>query len=131
LRLAGFVVRKGDNDLRPGIAAASARLESGQLRVVEGACPNLLAKAGLYRYGDSGEDRSSEVPRDEHNHALAALRYLISRLDAGTMARLRKRGGSKKEADDAPSPGAKENRPPAERRWLSVRNEQLWTRVQF
>jgi hypothetical protein len=41
-------------------------------------------EAGLYRYGDAGE-----APVDEHNHALSALRYLISRLDARKMARLR------------------------------------------
>lgn len=81
LRCAGFVVRSGDNALRPGIAAVSARIENGSLRVIQGACPNLLAEAELYRYGD--DKQTEETPLDEHNHALAALRYLISRLDAG------------------------------------------------
>src|SRR5262249_32777234 len=36
LRCAGFAVRRGDNALRPGIAAVSARLGDGSLRVVEG-----------------------------------------------------------------------------------------------
>ena len=80
LRCAGFTVRKGNNAKRPGIAAVSARLQNGTLRVVEGRCPNLLAEAGLYRHGDD------ETPVDEHNHALDALRYLISRLDARHMA---------------------------------------------
>jgi hypothetical protein len=60
---------------------------SGTLKVVEGRCPNLLAEAGLYRYDDSPSERLTETPIDEHNHALAALRYLISRLDAGRLAR--------------------------------------------
>jgi hypothetical protein len=110
LRCAGFTVLEGDNALRPGIAAVSARLENGTLRILEGCCPNLLAEAGLYRYsGDAGE-----APVDEHNHALAALRYLVSRLDARHMARNR----------DGPAP------PPAPRRqrpWLRLDNEVLWT----
>jgi hypothetical protein len=46
LRCAGLVIREGRNDVRPGIAAISARLEDGTLRVLDGACPNLLAEAG-------------------------------------------------------------------------------------
>jgi hypothetical protein len=87
LRCAGFVVLAGNNSLRPGIAAVSARLAGGTLRVVEGCCPNLLAEAALYRYGDDPAEPHAEAPMDESNHALAALRYLISRLDAGKMAR--------------------------------------------
>jgi hypothetical protein len=44
LRLAGFLIRTGDNSLRSGIAAVSARLENGTLRVVQGCCPNLLPR---------------------------------------------------------------------------------------
>jgi hypothetical protein len=53
LRVAGFKVRKGINDLRMGIAAVSARVEDGRLRIVEGRCPNLLTEAGMYRWGES------------------------------------------------------------------------------
>jgi hypothetical protein len=77
LRWAGFTVHEGDNALRPGIAAVTARVESRRLLVLEGRCPNLVAEAGLYRYGDGpAEGRGGEAPVDEHNHALAALRYL-------------------------------------------------------
>src|SRR6516225_5406790 len=65
LRCAGFTVHAGDNSLRPGIAAVSARLENGTLRVLEGACPNLLAEAGLYRYSDEAGGRHAEAPVDE------------------------------------------------------------------
>jgi hypothetical protein len=114
LRLAGFVVREGDNALRPGIAAVSARLESGSLRVVEGRCPNLVAEAGLYRYPDGAEERHGENPLDEHNHALAALRYLIASIDAGHLARRRKL---------APPANAAPRR---ERTWLRLDNPALW-----
>ncbi len=89
LRMAHFKVREGNNSLRPGIAAVTARLEDGALRVVEGCCPNLLAEAGLYRYSDEAGERHSENPLDEHKHALAALRYLICAIDARRMARPR------------------------------------------
>jgi hypothetical protein len=104
LRCAGLTVRGGDNALRPGLAAVSARLENGTLRVVAGRCPNLLAEAGLYRYSDDRRDRHAEVPVDEHNHALAALRHLISRRDARHMARLR----TGRRPDDTPPESAPE-----------------------
>jgi hypothetical protein len=112
LRCAGYVVHAGDNALRPGIAAVSARLENGTLRVQEGRCPNLLAEAALYRYSDGAGDRHAEAPVDEHNHALAALRYLVSRLDARQMAR----NGHRPEGS-----------PPPSRPWLRLDNEELWT----
>jgi len=93
LRAAGMVVRRGDNDLRAGIAAVSARLRTGRLKVRRPRCPSLLAEAGLYRYPTPDERRrSGEDPVDDHNHALAALRYLIARLDAGFLARFRGAG---------------------------------------
>jgi hypothetical protein len=120
LRCAGFVVQAGDNALRPGIAAVSARLEHGTLRVLEGRCPNLLAEAALYRYGSDAGDRHAEAPVDDHNHALAALRYLVTRLDARRMAHDRRR------AADAPPPDAAPPTP-THRPWLRLDNEALWT----
>jgi hypothetical protein len=87
LRCAGFVVHPGNNDLRSGIAAVSARIEDCTLRVVKGCCPNLLAEAARYRYGEGPSGQGGEAPMDEHNHALAALRYLITRLDERKQAR--------------------------------------------
>jgi hypothetical protein len=118
LRCAGFVVREGNNALRTGIAAVSARLENGTLRVVEGCCPNLLAEAALYRYGESASDREAEAPLDEHNHALAALRYLVASIDAHRMARR-----------PAAGPGAAPAAPRPARPWLRLDNDALWTRL--
>jgi hypothetical protein len=111
----GLKVVKGINDLRPGIGAVSARLENGTLKVLEGRCPNLLAEAQLYRYSDDPRERHAEIPLDEHNHALAALRYLIMGLDA--------RGQSRPRGPSSPSTPPTPKRP-----WLRYDNEALWTR---
>jgi hypothetical protein len=128
LRCAGFKVREGINDLRPGIAAVSARLENGTLRVVQGCCPNLLAEAELYRYSDDPGDRQTEVPVDEHNHALAALRYLVSRLDHRHMAQARRpthrEDGPPEEGTDASARRRAAQRP----WWLDPASDHLWTR---
>ncbi len=92
LRRADHKVRRGVNDIRPGIAAVTARIRTDRLKVHAGCCPNLLAEARLYRYPSEGErPTAGENPVDEHNHALAALRYLVSGIDARFLARLRKR----------------------------------------
>jgi hypothetical protein len=115
LRAAGLVVRPGDNEVRPGIAAVTARLRTGRLRVRRGRCPNLLSEARLYRYPGEAERRlAGENPVDEHNHALGALRYLIAGTDAHFLARLRRR----------PAPAESNPRtPPATR----PDNEDWWT----
>jgi Terminase large subunit, T4likevirus-type, N-terminal len=87
LRCADFVVRRGNNAISAGIAAVAARVSAGKLKILEGACPQLLAEAGLYRWAERGEtSRNGEAPQDDHNHALGALRYLVSRLDERRMA---------------------------------------------
>jgi hypothetical protein len=89
LRRAGFTVKKGHNAIAAGIAAVRARLETGRLRVNTHNCKNLLAEAELYRYpdADAATGQRADVPVDEHNHALGALRYLISRIDARFIAK--------------------------------------------
>jgi Terminase large subunit, T4likevirus-type, N-terminal len=125
LRLLDFKVAKGSNALSAGLQRISARLAAGTLKVVEGACPDLLAEAALYRYSDDPAECHAEAPLDEHNHAISALRYLLSRLDARRMtARLAPTAEPTPEPDDdhaAPPP------PPKERRWLRLDNEELWT----
>jgi hypothetical protein len=94
LRHFGLAVRRGSNELRAGIAAVRGRLEAGKLMVSAAACPNLIAEAHLYRY-PSRDDRlaDSETPIDENNHALAALRYLVARLDHDFIRRYRREQG--------------------------------------
>ena len=82
LRQFGLAVRRGFNDIRSGIAAVRARLETGKLKVVRSSCPNLFAEALQYRYPSTADGQTAnETPLDESNHALAALRYLVARLD--------------------------------------------------
>ncbi len=81
LRRAGLLVRKGDNNIRRGIALVTARIRTGRLKVAP-SCVNLIAEARLYRYPTPAErDQLGENPIDAHNHALAALRYLVSRIN--------------------------------------------------
>lgn len=87
LRVANFVINEGNNAIRLGIAAITARLQNGTLRVLDGCCPNLIAEAGLYRYADEPQGGDSENPLDDHNHALAALRYLVNTVDLHRMAK--------------------------------------------
>jgi hypothetical protein len=111
LRVADFKVIAGKNSLRSGIAAVNARIESARLFVYEPACPNLVGESGLYRYSAVPAERKAEIPIDEHNHALAALRYLIATIDERHMI-------PRPAKPDAPK------RP--KRPWLSVYNEFLW-----
>lgn len=91
-RMAGHTIRKGFNDIRLGIAAVSARIRTGRLKVNAQRCPNLIAEAKLYRYPNDAERAThGEKPIDDNNHALGALRYLVSRLDAKFIAKLRKK----------------------------------------
>jgi Terminase large subunit, T4likevirus-type, N-terminal len=98
----GLKVRRADNNIRSGIAAVTARLRTGRLKVHGPACPHLLDEARLYRYPTASERTAiNENPVDEHNHALGALRYLIAALDARFIAKLRKRPDAKAPLDEA------------------------------
>jgi hypothetical protein len=138
---ADFTVRKANNDIRAGIAAVHARLQTGRLKVVPERCPNLLAEAQLYRYPTRQDGRpDTETPVDENNHALAGLRYLIASIDAAFLAKFRRAPASG--ACRAAASGACERpgkdlaatgdtggfTPPARPEpWLRLDNEQLWS----
>ncbi len=127
LRCAGFVVAKGPNALRAGISAVTARIQTDRLKVLGRACPNLVAEAGLYRYPRPDErSGSDETPIDADNHALAALRYLIARLDRKFLIQFR-RGPGSASATDRPSEELSRELPQREPGGLDPRNEALWT----
>jgi hypothetical protein len=131
LRRAGLKVLRGGNAIQAGIAAVNARLRTGRLQVHRSACPNLLAEAKLYRYPSSQSGQAdTEVPLDQNNHALAALRYLISRLDTGFVARFRRRNavpGSA--AQDTPGKPETIVRSEDSRRILHLDNDEIWKSV--
>ena len=58
----------------------TAWIRTGRLKVSP-RCVNVIAESRLYRYPTAAERAQlGENPIDAHNHALAALRYLVSRL---------------------------------------------------
>jgi hypothetical protein len=129
LRAAGLKVLRGDNDIRLGIAAVSARIRTGRLVVSRSACPNLIAEAGLYRYPSAAERTvEGEKPVDEHNHALGALRYLVSRLDVHFIARLRKLGGREGTVDGPTEEEPVEQPGEMTRDELERRRRELWNK---
>ena len=132
LRRAGLKVLRGGNAIQAGIAAVNARLRTGRLRVLRSACPNLLAEAKLYRYPSSlNSQAESEVPLDRNNHALAALRYLVSRLDTGFVARFRRRHGSYENAEQERVTGEQDATRSLgdSRKTLRLDNEEVWKSV--
>lgn len=89
-RAAGLKVLRGNNEIRLGIMAVTARLRTGRLKVLRPSCPNLVSESQLYRYPDASERAAlGEDPLDDANHALGALRYLVSRIDRRFLGRLR------------------------------------------
>jgi hypothetical protein len=91
LRTAGLAVRASNNPIRPGIAAVTARIRTGRLKVHRRRCPHLVDEAHRYRYPTPSERvLLGENPVDEHNHALGALRYLIVKLDARALGKGRR-----------------------------------------
>ena len=88
MRRWSFHVRPGRNEIRDGIMRVTSRLRTGTL-LVHSRCTNLRREAQLYRYPTAAERvLVGENPVDEHNHALAALRYLVSRLETSAPGRL-------------------------------------------
>jgi hypothetical protein len=70
---------------------------------------------------------SAETPLDEHNHALAALRYLISRLDERRMALTAAARMEQAQADQRTLGATRELAATRERTWLEmVEDERLW-----
>ncbi len=63
-------IRAARNEIGPGIAMVNARIQTGRLRVLASACPNLIAESKLYCYPEPTSDGAcDENPLDEHNYA--------------------------------------------------------------
>jgi hypothetical protein len=122
LRLASFLVHPGHNAIRPGIAAVQARIQSGRLRILQDACPNLLAEAALYCYQEAPQEKWAEQPIGAYDHALDALRYLICHLDQRRLAR--------PTAPDSPlTPDSTPLQPQKPEWWRRLHDESIWTRI--
>jgi PBSX family phage terminase large subunit len=90
-RKSSLNVRNGCNqpgDVGRGIELVLSRIRLGKLKIIESACPGLLAESTRYTYKvdpDSGEVVSNK-PVDKHNHSMDCLRQLCLWID-------RKNGG--------------------------------------
>jgi len=130
LRLAGFTIRRGNNEIRLGISAVSARIRTKTLTVNPTRCPELVEEAKAYRY-PSEQERTAlgENPIDCDNHALGALRYLISRLDARFIAKLRR--STPTEPNTPHEEPARPIKPPPQTHVESspTTDEHLWTNL--
>lgn len=74
LRQAGFLVRKGKNDVVEGIRRTAAALEQGKL-LFSPDCKNSFREFALYHWDEScSEDR----PIKENDHAMDDIRYFVS-----------------------------------------------------
>lgn len=76
-----------------GIAMVVARLRAGKLKILD-RCKRLIEEARQYQYAPAGEGPRSDIPVKIKDHAMDALRYLITGLDY------------RKGADDLPDPSA-------------------------
>ncbi len=126
LRCAGFTVQKADNAQNPGISAVHSRIEAGTLKIIGSACPNLVSESELYQY-----EEGSDKPAKDFDHAMDALRYLIFKLDAKRLARKKWfwQRDKKEESGGGTAGTAEAGKQKVERPWLSVWNEELWTRI--
>lgn len=74
LRQAGFLVRKGKNDVVEGIRRTAAALEQGKL-LFSPDCKNSFREFTLYRWDESS---SQDRPIKENDHAMDDIRYFVS-----------------------------------------------------
>ena len=66
---------------RSGIDMVRHRMRTGRLKIIRGACPNLVRELGLYIYDPEKPD--SEDPLKQDDHAPDALRYWVVGRDRG------------------------------------------------
>lgn len=74
LRQAGFLVRKGKNDVVEGIRRTAAALKQGKL-LFSPDCKNSFREFALYRWNESS---SQDRPIKENDHAMDDIRYFVS-----------------------------------------------------
>ena len=74
LRQAGFLVRKGKNDVVEGIRRTASALEQGKL-LFSPDCKNSFREFALYRWDESS---SQDRPIKENDHAMDDIRYFVS-----------------------------------------------------
>jgi phage terminase large subunit len=89
LRRSGFAIKpakKGAGSIEHGINLVHQRMRRGELKIVrlkgQITCPNLVEEAEEYRYPSRDEESYGDTPAEgQRDHALDALRYLVTMLD--------------------------------------------------
>jgi PBSX family phage terminase large subunit len=72
-----------DNSIQKGIDLHYELIKSGNYKIIDGQCPNLIDEYETYHYSeekdlqpDQNSYKSREVPVDQSNHCMDAVRYL-------------------------------------------------------
>ena len=81
LKKGGHVVVKANKSIIPGIEAVNSRIYNNKLRVVSNRCIALQAEAEVYMYPETEDESGGDKPIDADNHAMDALRYMVSGID--------------------------------------------------
>lgn len=130
LRIAGHDVvpclHLGHRPVREGIDRVTSRIRTGRLRIHR-RCQDLWREAGLYQYDPDHPEK--EEPLDRDNHAMDALRYLITGLDRGKAVVTRERPLSPEEQEAREKAERLEAEREKQRRqaeWLDVDNDDFW-----
>jgi len=77
-REAGLDSRKGKNEIDPGIAAVTRKIEQGLFHIDFNACPATAREFEVYQYAEDDHGKVlKDRPIDRDNHAMDALRYMI------------------------------------------------------
>jgi len=75
LRLRGYMVRDGDNDVLAGIRHTAEMLGSGRLVITEG-CPNTALSLSAYSWDPAAQRRGQDKPLKQHDHEADETRYI-------------------------------------------------------
>lgn len=77
LRRLGLNVRDVSNDIEAGINAVRALFKENRIHI-HSSLVNLISELETYSYPDKkAEHNENELPIDENNHAVAAMRYIL------------------------------------------------------
>ncbi len=76
LKLAGFIVTQGKNDVLPGIRRLSSLFALNRVRIHE-SCTGLISELELYIWDEKAALNGEEKPLKTNDHAPDALRYYV------------------------------------------------------
>lgn len=89
LKKGGHIVKKApklargnaSSAIMNGILAVNRRIYNNTMLVVSNRCPAVVAESETYIYPEKDEEVIGDKPVDKDNHAMDAMRYMISGLD--------------------------------------------------